>query len=141
MPDFQSAVPFAVQIFADEPPMAMMGLVLGTQQTSAFEHFGFEPVLDLALRHQPHERILVDTPVAFVPLEGFQDVVGRGEKRLMHILRAADRLHEKSEVIGFRETRELRRIVEPDVDHLFHARALQPVEKFGGRGLGEADRR
>ena len=121
--------------------MAMMGLILGTQQTSAFEHFGFEPVLDLALRHQPHERILVDTPVAFVAFEGFENVIRRGEKRLMRLLRAADRLHKISEVIGFRKTSELRRIMEPNVDHLLYVRALQPVEKSGSRGLGEADRR
>ena len=72
--------------------MAVVRLVLGTEQTSALEHPRLEPLFDLALFHQPHERVFVDSPIALVALERFQNIVRRREEWLMNILRTANLL-------------------------------------------------
>src|SRR5579872_2861571 len=108
MMNLERALPLGIEVFADEPSMTMMRLILGAKQAPPLKHLRLEPIFDLSLFHKSHERIFVDIPIALVAFERFQDVVRRREKRLMNILRAANLFHEIGQIVGFRETSELR---------------------------------
>jgi len=58
----------------------------------------------------------------------------------MHILRSANLFEKISKIIGLGKTSKLLGVVQANVDHLLHTRALDPVEKAGGCGVGEANR-
>src|ERR1700720_2009051 len=137
----QHAGPFIVQILAHQSPVTMMWLILRAEQKSALQGGGIKPLFDRPLRHQAHKPLFVDTPISPVPLIGFQNIIGRRQKRLMKVVHTANFLEEICKIVRFGEPGQLRCIVEADIHHFLHVSPLDALEKSGGTGLGEPYRR
>jgi hypothetical protein len=131
------AAPSAAQVLGDEPAMTKMRLVFAAQQTSIFDKFPGNLLLDLPFLDQTQKLFLVNFPVTFVFLELIKDVLCRGESGKMDVIDPKDALEEILEVVAFAESCKLRHVVQPHIHHALHASLLQPCEKILGLFVGE----
>src|SRR5262249_54870017 len=100
--------PSLLQIFRDKPPMAVFGLVLAAQQASAVEKLAWNTLLDFAAAHEIEKRAFVQSPVpVLLFLPAVEDVRRGREIRFVDVIDPADFLREESQVVLFREPREL----------------------------------
>lgn len=139
MVDRQRPSPFFVEILADETPVAVMRLVFRAEETRALKHLRFEAMLDLPFRHQPQKALLVCPPIALFFLVRFEHRVGRREQRLVQVLNASDLSKEVGKIVRLGEARELRCVVQPDIDDLLDAGPQKTFEKSLCVGLSESD--
>lgn len=131
--------PMGAEVFGDEPPMAMMGLVLAAQQAASLDGCRIDPLFDFALLHQIQKRMFIETPDPLVLFVGIEDVLGGREQGNVEVFDADYLLEKIRQVAAFRESGELRDIVEPHIDDPSGAALAEEFEKLGGRLLGEAD--
>lgn len=74
--------PLVFKVLCNEPPMAMMRLVLTAKKASAIKLFAIN-FFDLPLRHEVEKFFLVFFPRSFVFFEAIQDVLGPRPKSLL----------------------------------------------------------
>jgi hypothetical protein len=110
------------------------------QDGAAGEQGPIQPLLDLPLGHEGQEPLLVLFPGALGFLVGVQQCLSRGEKRFVDVLGPADFSQEKREVVPFREPRQLRDVVQPDIDQSSDSVLLEKSEEFCGGFLRKTDR-
>ena len=113
--------PLALEVLDDQPPMAVVWLVLAAEEAALVDHVPGDRLVDSALLHQAQELGLVDRPGAAVLLVRVEDVGGGCELRDMHVVDLADFPKEEDQVVALAESRKLARVVEAHIDH-----ALRP---------------
>src|SRR5687768_10884864 len=100
------------QVLGDEPAMAAMRLGLAAQQAGAIERDALER-LNRAVTDQLVERERITFPVELALAVGVEQAGGRRERGLVPVRDPAQLAGEPREIVAFRESRELRRVVEP----------------------------
>ena len=114
--------PLALQVFHDQPPMAMVRLILAAKQDALLREQGlWNALLDLALSHQRQESLLIAGPITAMLLVFVEQLLSRRQHRLVMVGSAADGLQEILEVVTLRESGELRYVIETRVDQLLYS--------------------
>jgi hypothetical protein len=63
---FERAVPFFVEVFTNQTPVAVMRRVFRTKEAHAVEYVRLEALLNLTFRHQSEKALFVCAPVALL---------------------------------------------------------------------------
>src|SRR5262249_53195319 len=133
--------PTLAQILGDQAAVAAIRFRLAAEQDRGpVEQAPVERVLDTTLLHQPQELRLVILPASLTLLVVVQNGLSGREPRLMHVSGATDFLEKEARVLLLVEARQLRDVVQPDIDQPPDARLLQTAEEFSGVFLGKTDR-
>lgn len=131
--------PLACQVLCNQPPVAMLVLVLAAQQAGACKAIARKRILDPAAFHQLEELLLEHRPLPLLLFVRFEQLLCWGQLWQVGVVDATKRLQEVSQVVLLGKACQLRVVVQPDVDHFLHAGLLQARKKgFGGR-FGEAN--
>ena len=133
------SAPFGVEIFRDEPAMAVMRQVLTAKQATVVKHVRSNELFDLPLRHHILKFLFVDAPIAFLLFIRIKDVLRRCEFGQMDVFNAADFFEEVSQIILFGKASELGVVVQPHVHDPLYACVLQFREEITRGRLGESD--
>ena len=136
MADGQLATPFAVEILADELPVAVMRLGFRTEQAAAGKRGWLCRVSTCRSAIRFMNRWRRGVPVALLFLEGCQDILRRRKQRLMHIIGATEFFQEIRQVGGLGKTGKLGGIVQPDIDDPLHAGLPDTPEEISRRASG-----
>jgi hypothetical protein len=135
------ATPMFAEVLANQPSVAVFGSSFAAQQNrDSLEQFLRYPLLNAALGHEPAKPHFVFCPRSLVLLVRVEQGLSRREKRLMHIVRAADPVEEIAEVVSLREAGELRHIVQSDINETCYTCPLQDLKEVFRGMLGETDR-
>jgi len=108
--------PVLLEILRDQPPMAVVWLVLAAQEASAFDHPGIDPLFDFPFLHQVQKCGLVDAPIPFMFLVGIENICRWCEQGHVDVINANDFLEEILDVIPLRKPSELRNIIKAHID-------------------------
>src|SRR5450759_3302495 len=139
MPDLQIA-PLLAQILEHQPPMAVLGRRLAAQKRRGrSEHRSVQVLFNFPFRHELEEAIFVIGPRAFALLECLQHFLSGRKQGLVPVFRVANCTHEEGEVIPLGEARQLRYVVQTDVQQTPDAGALQKSEELLCRFFRETD--
>ena len=112
--DFDPA-PVLLKVLGDEASVAVVGLVLATQEAALFEKVFGDGGFDAALSHEPEKIPFVGGPIAFLLLVGVQKFLSGRKVRHMDVVDAGDSVQEIFQVVLFGEARQLRNVVQTDV--------------------------
>lgn len=138
MADFKFS-PASSEIFRHQSAVAVMRLVLATQQASTLDSFWIDFLFNFPFLHQFQKRGFIDTPVAFVLFVGIEDVLSGCEHRQVDVVDVGDFLEKVLEVVTLRKSGELGDVVETHIDDALGAALAQESEELGGGFFGEAD--
>lgn len=134
------AAPLGSEVFENEAAVAMVGRGFAAEKHGWNGEQGrTEGGFDFALMHEPEKSLLVVLPTAFVFLVGVKHFLGRSEHRFMDIFGAANFAQEILKVFALRETRELRTVVEANVEEAPNVVILQDREESPRRFFRETD--
>ena len=118
--------------------MAVGRGIFGAEEAGVVQGLSRGYIFDATLPHQGQEFTLVPFPVSVMFLEAVKDFLAWGERGYVDVVHAADLTKEKRKVVLLGKPRELRDVVEPDVDYSLGARLTKEFEKSGGGNLGES---
>src|SRR5579871_474584 len=96
-------------------------------------------VLDLSFRHQCEELLFVVCPIALFFLVGVQHFLGRGQKRFMHVFRAANLSQKETKIVSLCKPRQLGNIVQSDIEKSLDSLSPNKSEELLGGLLRETD--
>src|SRR5579884_1317499 len=128
------------QQFRDEAPMATGGAGFATQQDCLlFERVAVEYSRNVPLAHQRQKGALVRLPGAAALPIVVEQLLRRRQPDVVLVLGVADGLEKIRQIAGLGEPRELRVVVEPDVEETPDTGAFQALEEVLGRTLCKTD--
>jgi hypothetical protein len=133
--------PGLIQILGHQPAVAPLGRRLAAQQDRApLEPVAIQLVLDLALGHQLEETLFVLSPRPLTLLVVIEERLGGSQQRLVVIVDMTQLTEEEFEIVALGEAGQLGDVVEPYVDELLDAGAVQGAEELSGTLPRKTDR-
>ena len=134
--------PFALQVFDDESAVAVVGRRLAAQQGRRdIEQVGIEFGLDAALLDEVEEQRGVHVPASLLFFVGVEHLLRRREADFVQVLGPAQFLQEEGQIVPFGEGRQLRDVVQSNIDQSSDAVSSELSEEVGGCGLRKTDRK
>ncbi len=130
-----------LDVFGDQSAVTMLGRRFAAKQDRpAGEKARGDSLFDFSFGHQRQELSLVITPVALFLLVGVQHVLSGREQRLVNVIGAAEFTQKKFEIVPFGESRQLRDIVQSDINKSGDSVSSENSEEFAGGFLRKTDR-
>ena len=117
----------------------MVRLFFATEEAPEIRHVLRDDILNAPLRHKRIELLLVDRPTPLVLLESVEDVLCRSEFRDVDVLDSAHLAEKEPEVVFLREARQLRGVVQPNVNDPLDASIAEQLEEMLRSRLCEPD--
>ena len=125
--------PLLCEILRDKSPVTLLGGRLAAEKNGRLiEQRLIDYVLDLSLLDKLIEKRFKFRPFDFFMMVIVENLLARGQARLMEIIGVDNFPEEKPEIVALGERRHLGDIVQADVDQEFYTGFFEDSEEFLG---------